>query len=174
MILQTIRVSADALRHDRGGVAAQLAAISRDPLYADADVPAVRKVLDPTTHRGVARGVLPDEGALLIVTMSELATLQPSQAQNRRDGRIPVTVWYASKDPDAERATAATLYTLQAVVECFNWLNLPAQEPERRRGRIIVSHALDLTANPIEPIALGPQMIRGRVVVTWKVRDVGE
>jgi len=164
MILETIRVLADALADPATGINAELEALPLDT--GDSEPPKVAAVLDETRHEVDAALDWP----VLTVTLEAPAEVAGGVGAVYRDGTVILGVRYVTADTDMERVGQDTLYTLRAMVRVVRGLMLNARLADRQRIGVTVQVCQGLTYGPLEEDS-GEGVATGALVAEFRVRD---
>lgn len=165
MIVETVRIVADALADDATGVNARLAALAVD---AGDTVPLVARVLDAVSDDAVAAAEQVADWPVLMVAPGgqfEVEGATPSGQRRARQG-LPISVAYASGDTGdpAERLRNAE-YTIRAVTHVVTNMG------QKERNGVWVLGVVLYTLNPLPTITVAGSVVDIEVIANLEVRD---
>lgn len=173
MIVELLRMVADALRDPNTGVNAQLAGVPRDA--ADVAPPAVAEVLDASAEdRRMEDG---DKSAAgwpkLLVLEDQPSPFDGEVGTRHRDGQVRVTVVYLPRDPGAAGVAAASSYTRRAAARAVRGLLRNDSAPARTRNSVYLVAAVPQTGLTWRPPSdkIGELRHAGALTWTFDVRD---
>lgn len=169
MIVETIRMVADALATGSYGVNTQLASL---PLDTGDTVPAnVVTIADETRDDEVAVGRFPSSLPALVVTLDGNPTLQGDVVSGIRDGTISVVIRYLTTDVESSKSVTDTYNTLRAVARTMKTFNSNAQSAARSRNDVQIIECLGIEVTQTFK-QIDDANNTGAVRVQFRVRDV--
>lgn len=144
MLLEAVRIFADALDDVSYGVNAQLPDIERDA--GDPQPPDIRWVKDVSRDQGAVEGRLPSDWPGIVVGPSGFAARAEGQVTTeKRDAEdVGVTAEWVSGKSDLADALRDGLYTLRAIQRTLDDLFEAAQDADRSRNNCRLLNAQDL------------------------------
>lgn len=144
MLLEAVRIWADALEDADYGVNAQLASVELDG--GDTRPPDVRWVKDVTRDTGAVEGRLPSDWPGLVVGPSGFAARAEGQVTTeKRDAEdVGVTAEWVSGKSDLAAALRDGMYTLRAIQRTLDDLFETAQDADRSRNSVRLLNAQEL------------------------------
>lgn len=165
MLLEAVRIWADALDDTGYGVNAKLADIELDG--SDPRPPNIRWVKDVSRDRGAIEGRLPSDWPGLVVGPAGTPARAEGQVStDKRDARdVAVTAEWVSGKPDLADALREGMYTLRAIQRTLDDLFESAQDADRNRNNIKLLNA--------DEVEFGEIIIdddTGRIVLPTTVR----
>lgn len=169
MILEGIRITADALADDVIGVNARIDKLKQDD--GDPKPPDVLKVWDTTRHPQAVTGQVGPEPCL-IVSQERPVVVDGERGTIYRDADdLAIAIRYATGKADVAVAMRDGLYTLRAILESIEELAKNENVAKRTRNSV----CLDV----IQRLVYGQlleEMTDGRVtaavIVGWHARDI--
>jgi hypothetical protein len=169
MLIETLRMVADALATGSIGVNAQLASLPRDS--TDEAPPAVIGVFDSTRSAQVATGRYPNVFPSLVVTLDGNVPLDGEVMSNIRQAAVTVLIRYITKDIASEQGNQATYYTLRAVQKALRDFLSNTHSDMRSRNDIHIT-----VCDSMEHVELFQPIddasCTGGIRATFKVRDI--
>lgn len=137
MILETIRMIADALESEVYGVNVQLQTLFIN--LEDTTPDDVEYVADETRDADVAVGRYPEAYPCLVVTLDGTVPLNGEVVSNYRDGELNIIVRYIHDSIETAKARTNAYYTLRAVQKCLRvfFSNLYAEDREQNGVQIL-------------------------------------
>ena len=171
MILETIRMFADALATGSYGVNAQLTSLTYDG--SDPRPASITTVADETRNNQVAIGRYPSDYPCLTVELDEGATVVMSGeiGTNNREAEIPVMVRYVQTNLEGDTGNQDAYYTLRAVEKCLAVFMDNVNASDRVRNYIQI-----LVCNAVEHVELNEStedaFVTGGLRVRFHVRDI--
>lgn len=168
MILETIRMVADALATGSYGVNTQLASI---PVGSDSTPPSILLIADETRNDEVAVGRYPEEYPCLVVTLDGNVELMGEVISDYRDAKqVTVMVRYVQSNIDTAQARTDTYYTLRAVQKCLRTFFSNLHAEDRSLNDIQVIECLSMTHVPMFE-NINDTMVTSGIRITMFVRD---
>jgi hypothetical protein len=169
MILESIRITADALADATIGVNAQLDSLSRDP--GDPEPTHIVKVKDVTRDEDAAKETMGLDWPILVVTADLPAQAEGEVGTIYRDAAsVPVRILYVTGDADAAQAVREGLYVTRAIVKTIRELMRNENRSMATRNGIVVMATNSVTwGQLIQELPEG--MITAQVVADYQVRD---
>lgn len=145
MLLEAVRIWADALEDASYGVNAQLSGVERDT--GDPQPPDVKWVRDVTRDTGAVEGRLGSDWPGIIVGPDGTpATAEGQVTTEKRDARdVAVVAEWVSGKSDLGQAIRDGSYTLRAIQRTLDDLFETANESDRSRNNIRMLNAQELT-----------------------------
>lgn len=169
MILECVRVVAEALADSEFGVNVHLPDVPRDA--GDPDPTPVKRVLDITNDDEVAHGRLPDDWPVLIVSPEGPTEMDGEVQHAHRDGEgAGVGIRYATGDEDLAAAQRDALYTQRAIRRVLGDLMDTSRLPIRTRNGIVVRAVTRLLEEPLRD-ETSQGVITAGTLVEFLVRD---
>jgi hypothetical protein len=168
MILETIRMVADALASSTYGVNVQLATLPVDG--TDTIAPDIATIVDETRSDEVAVGRYPTALPCLIVTQNRSLTVQGDIASDNRDGEVTILIRYITTETGTAQANTWVLYTLRAIQRALRQFNTNAHAADRNRGYIQNIECLSMEVVEVFE-NIDDAHITGGLKATFKVRD---
>jgi len=173
MILECIRMVADALGHSERGVNAELGGIARD--YEDAMPPSIVRILDSTRDDEAVADLTEDvfipDWPVLVVSSDTPALFDGEvRTWNRDSDSVQVSIRYITDSADAAINSAHTLYTLRAILSSLReWLRNENAAYQTRNG-VNIMYCSGLTWGEVREVT-AHGIITGLVVADFAVRD---
>ena len=168
MILETVRMVADALAHSGYGVNVQLATLSLDG--GDPVPSPIAVIADETRSPDVAVGRYPTTTPCLTVTLEGNVSLDGEVISDNRDADVTILIRYVTRDVDAASGNADVLYTLRAVQKTIRAFNSNTNAIDRVRNAIQILECLSMEHASLFD-SIDDVVCTGGVRVTFKVRD---
>jgi len=170
MILESVRIVADALKHEEYGVNAQIDTITRDG--TDPAPPHVKLFGDITRDKWVATLQDPAVVPAIMVAPSGPASLSGEVlADAIRDSEsVAIDVLYIGRDISPEQAITAMYMTFRAVLRTLKELMGNSRADDRTRNGVCVIAAQDVTWGLAE-LPIGSYGSTGALVLTLSARD---
>lgn len=169
MILEVIRMVADALGHDEYGVNAKIAALPVDE--GDSAPSTVVTIADETRNGDVARGRFPSGRPCLTVMLHQSVELDPEKQQGIRDGEVDVVIRMVVEDVESENGNRDTYYVLRAVKQTIAAFMDNANVADRSRNDIQIKQVLGMQAvTQFQRVEDG--IITAAIVLKLAVRDI--
>lgn len=170
MLLETLRMTHDALTDSTNGVNAQLSSI---PLDAGDDRPSdiVRFLEESQDDAIVADEAVPD-WPVLTMGVESGADLSGQASQQKHDAdAVVVTILYVTGDADSAEAVSDTYYTMRAIYRALESFKTTSSS-NRTLNKVQIIRLAERTYGPAQKeITMGT--ITGFFRVTWQVRDTG-
>lgn len=136
MIVEVLRIVADALDDDEIGVNVELGTLPYDDEDDSDRPPAIEAVLDPTRDEYAAAGEIGPTWPVLVVTQDGPVEVEPERGAKLRDHTVPVAIRYATGDANLARATRHGLYTLRALLRSLETLSDNEHVDRRKRNKV--------------------------------------
>jgi hypothetical protein len=168
MLLETIRMVADALANNTIGVNAQLATLTVDA--GDALPASIVTVADETRNGQVAVGRYPTTLPCLTVTLNGQVELDGEVVSSYRDAEVSILIRFVTQDADTAQGNTNAYYTLRAVVKALREFNRNTNESLRSRNGIHVLECKSLTHVQLFE-NIDDAYVTGGIEVTFHVRD---
>lgn len=177
MIVEVIRLLADALAHEGYGVNAKIQSLD---IYSDHDRPrAIRRVLDITRNDEVMTGNLGIDWPLLIVPNAAEVVLEGEITTTKRDtgSGEGVRAWVAYMSEASRMETRAgmmeALYTLRAVQQTVGeWLD-NANILDRQSHNVTVRDCLSMRVAPgVALLETSELVVGGAIQLDLECRDL--
>lgn len=168
MLLEVIRMVADALADNTIGVNAQLVTLTVDA--GDTIPTSITTIADETRNGHVAVGRYPTTLPCLTVTLNGQVNLDGEVISDYRDAEVSIMIRYVSQDVDTPQGNSNAYYTLRAVVRALREFNRNTNESLRSRNGIHVLECKSLTHVQLFE-NIDDAYVTGGIEVTFHVRD---
>lgn len=169
MILEAVRIVAEALDDGTFGVNAKLPDVPRD--QGDPEPTPIRRVLDITNDDEVAHGRLPDDWPVLIVSPEGPTEMDGEVQHAHRDGEgAGVGIRYATGSEDLAAAQRDSLYTQRAIRRTLADLMESSRLSTRTRNDVVVRAITRLLEEPMRD-ETSQGVITAGTLVEFQIRD---
>ena len=169
MILETIRLVANALATGSYGVNTQLSSLTLD--VGDTVPPSLVTVVDETRNDEVAVGRYPETYPCLVVTLDGSVELQGEVTSNYRDAEVTVMVRYVQSNIETAQARTDCYYTLRAVQKCLKTFFSNLQAADRSKNNVQVIECLSFEHVPMFE-NINDTMVTSGIRIKMFVRDI--
>lgn len=154
------------------GVNSHLDAMPRDPGEEKPEL--VKKFLDTTRNDEAARGNIPMDRPLIIVSVYSPLRMDGELmgAELKRDGNVTIAIRCVTGDEDSAADNAYVWDLIRAIIRSlWEFSHDKNQEASWKRNGIAILQCTNLVAGPVRQ-DLKPGRVTGAVLATFDIRDV--